>query len=175
MWYDNEGMRAEKLAKFLESKGFSATKSNCFDNFVFNEYRSFSRYNGDVNRVFTLSEDEKAIIEEIVVNGDFPDDLHSSSSSNKVVYRAVHLLDENLSLKPAPKELLNKFSESKKNLLTNEYWEDQYTQVYEEYYLVGGYHIVVYRREYITYYTPEDPWGSDYQTTIYPPIVYSRG
>lgn len=175
MCYDNEGMRAEKLSDFLKSKGFNATKSNCFDNFIFNEYRSFSRYNGDVNRVFTLSEDEKAVIEEIVVNGTFPDELHSTSSHNETVYRAVHMLDEDLRLKDAPKELIEKFSESRKVMLTDNYWEDQYTQVYEEYHLVGSYHIVVYRKEYVTYYTPEDPWGSDYQTKEFPPIVYSRG
>ena len=175
-YYYDDAARAEKLSEFLKAKGFNASKSNCFEQFTFNEYRSFKRYDGgDVNRVFTLSEDEKAVIEEIVVRGSFPDELHSTSLHDCTVYRTVHLLDEALPLNDAPKEIIEKFSESKKIMLTNNYWEDQYTQVYEEYHLVGGYHIVVYRREYITYYTPEDPWGSDYQTTIYPPIVYSRG
>lgn len=86
--------RAEKLSKFLQSKGFKgATVERCSDGlFEFYLGDSIER-SSDTYRVFQLTVDEKAVVEHLTLRASFQEGKHCSSLHTEKIYTTTHLLD----------------------------------------------------------------------------------
>lgn len=163
--------RAEKLSAFLQNAGFvSAILDRCTDG-VYTFYMTNSVDPKDKFYLrFTLTEDEKSILEELRVDGHHQSGKCSCGRSIKTLHRTIHLLDDvkYMELEKIDSSIYNKIPESGK--LHDQTWEDSSTVVVTEYHVISSY-VLEERTEFWEYIWP-DGQTYDESTTHHIPKLY---
>ena len=170
----DEVARAEKLSKFLISKGFSVSVEDCNPHYKFSVYRTFNHCDGDVYRKFILSQDEKYVVESVIVRGEFSSRIYSCTHMDKVVYQTVYPINGTIRYKELEKvstDVISKFKENGKMTFVESSVEGC-VDVRNEYTLINSYYVLLTTTESGIYANHDDPWSTEYFVHVYPPIVY---